>query len=99
MANGGPAPDAFTDKIYALSQSLDQYRICPELACDFAQLGTSQYTVEGGHSFTVDVIDPCADYVELMKSIFDFDQVPVAYKLHCLATFSILWILSVSLGS
>ncbi len=32
------------------------------------------YTVEGGHSFAVDVVDPCADYVDLMKSIFDFDQ-------------------------
>ncbi len=74
MANGGPAPDHFTDKIYALTQSLDKYLICPDLTCDFGRVGTSQYTVEGGHSFTVDVVDPCTDYVELMKSIFNFDQ-------------------------
>lgn len=40
MANGGPAPDQFTDKIYSLSQTLDKFLICPELFCDFAQLGT-----------------------------------------------------------
>ena len=81
MANGGPAPDQFTDKIYALSQSLDSYLICPTLSCDFAQLGTSQYTVEGGQQggFTVEVVDPCTDYVDLMKSIFNFDEEPVYY--------------------
>ena len=81
MANGGPAPDQFTDKIYALSQSLDSYHICPTLSCDFAQLGTSQYTVEGGQQggFTVEVVDPCIDYVDLMKSIFNFDEEPVYY--------------------
>lgn len=42
----------------------------------------SQYTVEGGHSFTVDVIDPCTDYVELMKAIFNFDQGPNLLKTH-----------------
>lgn len=75
MANGGPAPDHFTDKIYALSQSLDKYLICPELTCDFARVGNSQYTLEGGHTFTVDVVDPCTDYVDLMKTIFNFDQI------------------------
>ena len=62
-------------------QSLDSYLICPTLSCDFAQLGTSQYTVEGGQQggFTVEVVDPCTDYVDLMKSIFNFDEEPVYY--------------------
>jgi phosphoglucomutase len=38
MGNGGPAPDHFTDKIYALTQSLDKYLICPELTCDFGKV-------------------------------------------------------------
>jgi hypothetical protein len=38
MANGGPAPDHFTDRIFALTQSLDKYLICPELTCDFGKV-------------------------------------------------------------
>ncbi len=38
MGNGGPAPDHFTDKIFALTQSLDKYLICPELTCDFGKV-------------------------------------------------------------
>jgi len=73
-ANGGPAPDSFTDSIFRVTKEITQYKICPDLQCDFYTIGTYEYMVEG-NTFTVEVIDPCEDYVELMKTIFDFDQI------------------------
>jgi len=73
-SNGGPAPDSFTNTIFRVTKEISQYKICPDLQCDFHTIGTYEYVVEG-NPFTVEVIDPCKDYVELMKTIFDFDQI------------------------
>ena len=35
MANGGPAPTDFTDRIYKLSTEIKTYKICQDLQCDF----------------------------------------------------------------
>ena len=35
MANGGPAPTDFTDRIYKLSTEIKSYKICQDLQCDF----------------------------------------------------------------
>jgi len=73
-ANGGPAPDAFTNKIFENTKSINKYFICPDLQCDFNTLGKYEFMIEG-NPFTVEVIDPTEDYVELMKNIFDFAQI------------------------
>jgi len=73
-SNGGPAPDAFTNRIHRLTQSIETYRICSDLDCDFHTIGTYQYLVEGS-PFTVEVVDPVKDYVDLMKTIVDFGQI------------------------
>ena len=68
-ANGGPAPEKLTEAIYARSLEIAEYRI--EDAgedIDFDTLGTRTL---GG--MTVEVIDPVADYAELMQQLFDFD--------------------------
>ncbi|KAI6243061.1 Phosphoglucomutase [Aphelenchoides fujianensis] len=39
--NGGPAPDAVTTKIFELSKTIKEYRICHELNIDFGQIGTT----------------------------------------------------------
>lgn len=70
--NGGPAPDAFTNKIYALSGEIKEYKIAEGLAIDVSKVGVKNYEV-GGKPFVVEVIDSVADYVRLMKEIFDFD--------------------------
>lgn len=70
--NGGPAPDAFTNKIYALSGEIKEYKIAEGLAIDVSKVGVNNYEV-GGKPFVVEVIDSVADYVRLMKEIFDFD--------------------------
>uniref|UniRef100_H2YQX7 phosphoglucomutase (alpha-D-glucose-1,6-bisphosphate-dependent) n=1 Tax=Ciona savignyi TaxID=51511 RepID=H2YQX7_CIOSA len=74
IANGGPAPSSFTDKIYQVSKSLQSFRICPEISVDINTIGSHSFTV-GNNTFIVDVICGVTDYVDLMKEIFDFQSI------------------------
>jgi phosphoglucomutase len=65
--NGGPAPEKITDAIFARSRELTGYRIADAPAVALDRIGTQ--TVGG---MQVEVIDPVADYAELMESLFDF---------------------------
>jgi phosphoglucomutase len=66
-ANGGPAPEKITDAIYARTQSIDLIASVETPPVDLDKLGTT--AVAG---MPVDVIDPVADYLELMQRLFDF---------------------------
>lgn len=70
--NGGPAPDHVTNKIYQLSTAIKEYKITDGLQIDVAKIGTNQYSING-KPFIVEIIDSVANYVGLMKEIFDFD--------------------------
>ncbi len=70
IGNGGPAPERITDAIYARSQVIDEYRIAEVGDVDLDVIGT--FDVAG---MAVEVIDPVADYAELMESLFDFDAI------------------------
>lgn len=67
LANGAPAPETVTNKIYETSKSLTSYKIADIPTVDISKIGTSTYG-----SLEVEVIDSTADYVEMLKSIFDF---------------------------
>ncbi len=69
-ANGGPAPEKITDSIFEASLRLTQYRIvdAPDVELD----KTGDCTLCG---MTVSVIDPVADYADLMESLFDFGAI------------------------
>lgn len=66
-ANGGPAPEKITEAIYACSKALSNYKLIesPDVVLD----QTGSYTLG---EMKVEVIDPVADYAELMESLFDF---------------------------
>ncbi|MGC9504392.1 alpha-D-glucose phosphate-specific phosphoglucomutase [Baaleninema sp.] len=69
-SNGGPAPEKVTSAIYETSKTLEGYQIieAPDIDLDtlsIVQLGET----------TVEVIDPVADYADLMQSLFDFDRI------------------------
>jgi len=68
--NGGPAPEKITDAIFAHTQTITQYRISDAAAVDLDVLGTTQL-----ENMQIEVIDPVADYAELMKGLFDFDAI------------------------
>src|SRR5574340_1268233 len=73
--NGGPAPEKITEAIFARSKVLQSYRMAdaPDVALD--QRGSFSL---GG--MMVEVIDPVADYAELMESLFDFAAIRALLK-------------------
>jgi phosphoglucomutase len=69
-ANGGPAPEAVTDAIFARTLTIDRYLIveAPEVGLDH-----DGETRVG--DMVVEIIDPVADYAALMETLFDFDAI------------------------
>ncbi|MFC5511603.1 alpha-D-glucose phosphate-specific phosphoglucomutase [Massilia jejuensis] len=75
IENGGPAPEKFTEAVFAMTQSLSAYRISDMPPVNLDAIGT--YRLEG---MRVEVIDPVADYAELMERLFDFDAIRALFK-------------------
>jgi len=70
IGNGGPAPEKITEAIFAHTQSVSAYRISDAGPVDLDRLGTTRL-----EAMQVEVIDPVADYAELMGRLFDFDAI------------------------
>lgn len=68
IGNGGPAPEKLTDAIFARTRTITSYKIANAADVDLDRLGT---TIVMGR-LEVEVIDPVADYAELMRQLFDF---------------------------
>ncbi len=75
VTNGGPAPEAVTEAIYRRTLDIHEYRTLdlPDLALD--QVGKT-----GLGESLVEVIDPVADYQELMASLFDFERIRALFR-------------------
>ena len=67
IANGGPAPEKVTEAIHARTLELTEYRTVDAPDVDLDRLGEAQV---GG--MAVEVVDPVADYADLMERLFDF---------------------------
>lgn len=67
-SNGGPATETLTEAVYARTQHVSEIRIsdAPDVALD--ALGS--YRME---AMQIEVIDPVADYADVMRGLFDFD--------------------------
>ncbi|NIJ16387.1 alpha-D-glucose phosphate-specific phosphoglucomutase [Sphingobium vermicomposti] len=70
VGNGGPAPEKVTDAIHARTLTIEQYRIVEAGDVDIDTLGTSRLG-----DMTVEVVDPVADYADLMETLFDFPAI------------------------
>lgn len=70
LANGGPAPEAFTDAVAARTRALAEFRTLDSPDVPLDTLGTHAL---GGAA--VEVVDPVADYAALMERLFDFDAI------------------------
>lgn len=70
VSNGGPAPEPITDAIFARTKDIAEYRIVEEPAPSIAALGT--FDLAG---MVVEIVDPVADYVEMMRGLVDFDRI------------------------
>ena len=69
-ANGGPAPEKVTEAIYARTLDIANYRSTG--GDDIPLDAVASHRLD---KMQVEVIDPVADYAELMASIFDFDAI------------------------
>ena len=70
VASGGPAPEAITEAVYRRSLNVSRWLTVDTPDVDLGTLGEIQV---GG--MTVAVVDPVADYAELMERLFDFEAI------------------------
>ena len=70
IANGGPAPEGVTGAIYARTKEIELWLTVEAEDIDLDTLGDVHV---GG--MTVSVIDPVADYADLMEELFDFEAI------------------------
>ena len=74
VGNGGPAPERITDAVYARTRAIERYLIADVPDVDLSKIGTHH---SGG--MVVEVIDPVADYAELMETLFDFEKIRILF--------------------
>ncbi len=74
-ANGGPAPENFTNAVYDRTREITEYRIADAADIDLDVIGDSRVG-----DMTVEVIDPVIDYAELAEQLFDFGLIQEALK-------------------
>ncbi len=74
-ANGGPANEQTTDRIFAATKEITGYDIIEAQDVDLNQIGTTKLA-----DMEIEVVDPVADYAEMMEGIFDFDALSALFK-------------------
>ncbi|EXJ67296.1 phosphoglucomutase [Cladophialophora psammophila CBS 110553] len=75
LSNGAPAPESVTNKIFEKSKSLTSYKIADIPEVDLTTIGTKKYG-----DLEVEIIDSVADYMAMLKDIFDFDLIRSFFK-------------------
>jgi phosphoglucomutase len=75
VGNGGPAPESVTEAIYARTLAINRYFITDTPDVDIDRLGKIAVA-----AMTLDIIDPVADYRELMQKLFDFDAIADLFR-------------------
>jgi phosphoglucomutase len=68
--NGGPAPESVTEAIFQRTCDIDRYQTLEADPIDLDEIGSQDLA-----GMQVQVIDPVADYAELMSHLFDFERI------------------------
>ena len=76
ISNGGPAPEKVTEAIYANSQKIENYVIADTPDVDVDTVGEK---ILGDTK--IKIIDPVADYAEMMAKLFDFDLIKRLFQI------------------
>lgn len=66
-SSGQPAPESVTNKIFGNTLSISEIKMADIPDVDLSCLGVTSYG-----KFIVEVIDPVADYLDLLENVFDF---------------------------
>ncbi|XP_072114168.1 phosphoglucomutase-like protein 5 [Mobula birostris] len=76
VANGGPAPESVTEKIYQISKTIEEFAICPDLRVDLSRLGRQEFDLENKFKpFRVEIVDTVDVYLNMLRTIFDFSAI------------------------
>lgn len=75
VGNGGPAPEKVTEAIYRRSLEIDRYAIVETADIDLETIGTARVG-----EMTVEIVDPVADYADLMETLFDFNAIRALFS-------------------
>ena len=70
LGNGGPANESFTDAVYLRTQQISAYGTVESPDINLSKVGETHIG-----DMVVNIIDPVADYAELLESLFDFDRI------------------------
>src|SRR5690606_13910304 len=64
VSNGGPAPESVTEAVFACANTIETYRTTDAPDVALGHIGTQR-----SGDMVVEVIDPVADYAELMQQL------------------------------
>jgi phosphoglucomutase len=75
MAHGGPAPESFTEAVFKRASAITEYKTVDTPDIDLSRIGPTKVG-----DMTVEVIDPVADYAELMEQLVDFEKIADLFR-------------------
>jgi phosphoglucomutase len=75
MSHGGPAPESFTEAVFKRASAITEYGIVDAPDIDLNRIGPTKVG-----EMNVDVIDPVADYAELMEQLVDFEKIADLFR-------------------
>ena len=75
IAKGGPAPESVTEAIFQRTSTIDRILTVQADDLDLDSIGSSKVG-----EMTVEIIDPVADYADLMETLFDFEAIRRAIR-------------------
>src|SRR4051794_30035712 len=75
MSHGGPAPESFTEAVFRKASAITEYSIVDAPDIDLGKIGQSRVG-----DMAVEVIDPVADYAELMERLIDFGAIAELFR-------------------
>ncbi|MEM1374475.1 MAG: alpha-D-glucose phosphate-specific phosphoglucomutase [Pseudomonadota bacterium] len=68
--NGGPATEAVTDKIFAATKAITEYKLTDAPDVNLVELG--EVSID---DMVIEIVDPVSDYADLMEELFDFTAI------------------------
>lgn len=74
-ANGGPAPEKLTNRMYEIAGTLQAYHVA-----DIADISLDKLAVYEFDAARVEIIDSVNDYADLMEHLFDMDSIKALFN-------------------
>ncbi|MBR1600155.1 MAG: alpha-D-glucose phosphate-specific phosphoglucomutase [Alphaproteobacteria bacterium] len=75
VSTGGQCPTSLSDKIYANTLNIKEYKILETADIDLSKIGVQKLG-----DMEIEVIDSLQDYVDMMENIFDFEAIKRLFK-------------------